>query len=275
MECSQLCCECCCDPCFKGRRQKDRYSHIEYYQPSKTIDTDVPVVGVPMKKMFDFPQETKQFRQHSYMRPRAYTSDSAIMPVTQQPTSRELDCEPMYISDKGRTIGTISEMSQSESPPFTPPPLIHHSVKDTQSEPAVEFSLYYDIQKRVLSVRLVSAYNLTSEIWGSTYFFLSVFILPSRDKIYQTNVSSKATNPIFNEEFEFHSLVSEELYEHVLVFQLFSHDKFSRDHLVGSVIVPLSEADLFGVSMVKKVGEGRELLQVYINYHTVYRSIYV
>lgn len=265
MECTQLCCKCCCShPCFNGKRQKDRYSHIEYYQPSRTID-DVPVVGVPMKKMFDFPQETRQFRQHSYMR--AYTSDSVIMPVTQQPTSREIDCEPMYVSNKGRTIGTISELppdSQSESPPFTPPPLTptHHSFKDTQYGPAVKFSLYYDIQKRVLSVRLVCAYNLTSETWGSTDFFLSVFILPSRDKIYQTNVSSKATNPVFNEEFEFHSLVSEELYEHVLVFQLFSHDKFSRDHLVGSVIVPLSEADLFGVSMVKKVGEGRELLQV-------------
>lgn len=277
MECKRFL-QCCCPPngqcpCF---RKKERYSHIEYYQPSRAIDIaevpPIPSKGAPIQKIFDFPQETRLFRQHP--RPHLHRGietdsfDSDIMPITQQPTFRETECEPMYVSDKGRTIGTISELP-SESPPFTPPPqhLTSHSTSVAHTDPAdpaIEFSLYYDIQKRLLSVHLVCVHNLkNTEIWGIADSFMSVFILPSRDKIYQTNISSKTTSSVvFDEVYEFQSLTSEELYEQVLVFQLFSHDKFSRDHLVGSVIVPFLEADLFGVRMVKKIGEGRELLQV-------------
>ncbi len=279
MECRRFL-QCCCPngqcPCFG---KKEKYSHIEYSQPSRAIDVgQVQSKDVRIQKIFDFPQGASLLQQQNSLQYRTmetHLSSSVVMPLPQQPlTVREAEeCNPMYVSDSGRTIGTISEQV-SESPPFTPPhqhryPVSHLSMVDEytvqdKEEPAIEFSLFYDIQKRVLSVHLVHAYNLTiRKVWETADTFISVFLLPSRDKIYQTNILPRTRHTVaFDEVYEFQSLTSEELYEQVLVFQLFSRNKFSRDQLVGSVIVPFSEADLFGVRMVKKIGEGRELLQV-------------
>ncbi len=282
MECRRFLQCCCPNGQCPGFGKKERYSHIEYSQPSRAIDVaQVPSKDVCIQKIFDFPQGARLLQQqHSlqYRTMETHLSSSIVMPLPpQQPlTVREAEeCNPMYVSDSGRTIGTISELPldshQPESPPFTPPPrhrylVSHLSMVQDKEEPAIEFSLFYDIQKRVLSVHLVHAYNLTiRKVWetADTFYNISVFLLPSRDKIYQTNILPRTRHSVaFDEVYEFQSLTSEELYEQVLVFQLFSRDKFSRDQLVGSVIVPFSEADLFGVRMVKKIGEGRELLQV-------------
>ncbi len=274
MECNRLL-ECCCPPkalctcpCLK---KKERYSHIEYYQPSRAIG--VTKNAGTQQKMFDFPQEKeKLFQAHSRSGNKTTSFATAIgdiMPVIQQPALQETECEPMYVSDKGRTIGTTSELPldpHTETPPFTPPPQ-HSNSLDIQADPVIEFSLYYDIQKRMLSVNLVCAHNLKNkgEPWGIADSFISVFLLPSQDKTYHTNILFNDTSTVvFDKVYEFMSLTSEELGEQVLVFQLFSQDKFSRNYLVGSVIVPFSEADLFGIRMIKKIGEGRELLQVQI-----------
>ena len=91
---------------------------------------------------------------------------------------------------------------------------------------------------------------------------MSVFMMPNRDKIYHTRVTAGTANPIYNQTFDFMNISSEDLLEQVIVFQVFSRDKFTRDHLVGTVIEQLSEADLLGMNVIKKIGEGRELLQV-------------
>lgn len=284
--CCAACCHRCCPnvecPCFgKKRKAKEKYPYIEYYEPAKAVDVserpEQAYHKVPLEKIFEFPQESTEFRTHPQVGRQSL--DSHIL-ISQQPQAvqPEQGFEPMYITGRGRTIGTVSEIptpdtSPDESfevPPFTPPPEDDTRVSDSAflpvgDEPSLQFALYYDIQRGVLAVNLLCAYNMPKkEMWGSLDFVVSVYLLPSREQVYQSKIRSGTRNPMFNETFNFHSIVivSEEIFEQVLVFQLFAHDKFTRDHLVGTVVVPLKEADLFGVTMVKKIGDGGEILQV-------------
>ena len=276
MDCMHITwCGCCCCyneqcPCFGRRGQaKDKYPHIEYYQPNKAIDVsdtpEAPHQRAPVKRVFEFPQESRELHHH----PQLKGATGFTLPVTQQPT-HDSNWEPMYVSNKGRTIGTVSEIPHSpstpEPPPFTPPAedqpdstaTVDQSVQYAGHGPAIQFSIYYDIQKRELTVSVLGAYNLPSR--GD--FFMAILMMPSRDKIYHTRVSTGTANPTFNQTFLFPNISTEDLTEQVMVFQIFSRDKFTRDNLVGTVIVPLSTADLLGMNVVKKIGEGRELLQV-------------
>ena len=282
--CCATCCHRCCPnvewPCFgKKTKAKKKYPYIEYYEPAKAIDVaDRPEQAyhkVPLEKIFEFPQESREFRPHPQVARRSL--DANIL-ISQQPQAvqSEQGFEPMYITSRGRTIGTVSELPTPETspdesfevPPFTPPPegdthVLESAFLPVGEEPSLQFSIYYDIQRRVLAVNLLCAYNMPGkEMWGSLDFVVSLFLLPSREEVHQSKIRSGTRNPLFSETFNFHSIVSEELYEQVLVFQVFTHDKFTRDHLVGTVVVPLKEADLFGVTMVKNIGDGREILQV-------------
>lgn len=275
-----VCCSSCCDtycPCFgKERKEKEKYPHIEYYQPAKARDIvqtpEAPYHKIPLQKIFEFPQQDREFRTHTHTQLGQQLSDPHLT-VTKQP---EEGLEPMYVTGRGRTIGTISDMplhssmscyDSEDERPFTPP-LDESSVMESStmsSEFSLQFSLYYDIQRRTLAVTLQSACSVPSkEVSGSSDFFVSIFLLPNREQVHQTKVQSGTHDVMFNQMFSFQGIFSEELYEQVLVLQMFSHDKHTRDHLLGTVIVPLKEADLLGVTLIRKIGDGREMLQVYM-----------
>ena len=281
MACLVRCCSCCCPngqcPCL-GKTREEKYPHIEYYEPGKASETtQVPEKAyhkIPLEKIFEFPQESQEFRLHPQIGRRSLSSHVL---VTQQPMSSEMDVQPMYVTGRGRSIGTISELphlpdtSMSESPPFTPPFGTAErkgfeypgSPSAGKGETSVKLTLYYDIQRRTLTVHILCACNLPPrDMWGTLESYVTLFLLPSRDTVHQTRIVSETSNPLFNQNFEFRGILSEEVYEQVLVIQLYFHDKLTRDHLIGTVGVPLKEADLFGVEMTKRIGDGTELLQV-------------
>ena len=56
---------------------------------------------------------------------------------------------------------------------------------------------------------------------------------------------SKNSSPIFNETFEFRSVVPGELLSRVLVAAVMSREKFSRN-MLGMVVVTMKTANLYG-----------------------------
>lgn len=231
---------------------------------------------VPLQKIFEFPQpETTGCATYPQVQ------DSLV--IREQPHGSELYPEPMYVTKRGRSH-TPSQLpedhrdtdytdSRSEydtpEPPFTPPDEIpsHGAITATPDillhidGPSIQFSMYYDIQRRTLSVHLHQAFNLPS-IQGPQDSFVVIFLLPTRDIVHKSVTISNSRDPQYKQIFEFGGILAEEVYQQVLVCQVYYSDKFAHDHLVGSVLVPLKEADLYGVVMTKRIGEGHDLLKV-------------
>ena len=292
MECPNLCsaiCSCCytngeCCGCLKNlaHNPKHKYPNIEYFPPEVANGAvEMPEQTyrkVPLDKIFEFPQESREFRAH----PQIARSRTV---VTKQPTL-DVDIDPMYVTSKGRShtfsqLPDVPEQSRTptpEPPPFTPPPqfftrppilekstTIHESEDDTAStdqQQKVKFALYFDVQRRTLIIHLQQAFNLPpQEVHRAAGNFVTLFLLPSREEVHQTAVVS-GVSPMFNQVFEFGGILTDEVRQQVLVLQVFYHDKFARDHLIGTVIMPLKEVDLYGMDITKEIGEGRELLKV-------------
>ena len=138
------------------------------------------------------------------------------------------------------------------------------SDEDDDSQPTLQFSLYYDIQRRTLTVNLQQAYNLpVKDIFkGSSDPFIVMFLLPSREEILQSKIVEKDLNPVFDQEFEFRAILSQELYSQVLVMQVYDHKELASNDLIGSVLIPMKEAELHGMTMKRKIGEGKNVMKV-------------
>ena len=284
-----LCYGCCCNKgdfceCFKSKPET-KYPSVEYYTPEKAREVvEVPDTSfhkVPLQKIFDFPQpEPEDVGTHPQV------SRYSTPVISEQPYGSELLYpEPMFVTKKGRSHtfsqlpedqelgGSTMSPSEKDTPerPFTPPDEVPSQSRKVITatpdlpldinDPAIQFSLYYDIQRRTLSVHLYQALNLPV-IRCSHDPFLVIFLLPTREVIHQTVTITNNRYPKYKQIFEFGGILAEEVYQQVLVFQVFYNDKFTRDHLIGSVLMPLKEADLYGVVMTKIIGEGQDLLKV-------------
>ena len=72
--------------------------------------------------------------------------------------------------------------------------------------PPLQFSLYYDIQRRSLSVHLQQVYNLPAkDVRGTSDPFVVFFLLPNKEEIYESKI---VHNPIFDQVFEFGSTLT-------------------------------------------------------------------
>ena len=262
---------------------------MEYYSPEKAqekVSDPETFHNVPLQKIFDFPQpETTGCATY----PQVSTDPSSV--INEQPHGAELyPDQPMYVTKRGYSY-TLSHLPEDEEgytrytdsrseygldtpePPFTPPEEMPSSGAfalesdhpqeplDAADAPAIQFSMYFDIQRRSLSVHLYQALNLPS-ICARRDSFVVIFLLPTRDIIHQTLSVSNTRDPVYKQIFEFGGIMAEEVYQQVLVFQVYYSDSLSHDHLIGSVLIPLKEADLYGLVMTKTIGEGHDLLKV-------------
>lgn len=62
-------------------------------------------------------------------------------------------------------------------------------------------------------------------------------------------------NPVFQKEFVFHLNMSGEKHcSDTLVFRVYKGTKPSKGKFIGSVVLPLDEADMFGVMKIDETG---------------------
>ena len=93
--------------------------------------------------------------------------------------------------------------------------------------PVVYFSLYFDIQRRALTVNLIKVVNLPRKPanQGSCDPFVMMFLLPNKQEVLQSVVKHRTLNPEFQQVFEFGGILANDLKNQVLVFRVFDHDR--------------------------------------------------
>jgi len=140
--------------------------------------------------------------------------------------------------------------------PFALPMLEESCIQVEDKAPVLQFSLLYDVQRSILTVHLQHASNLPAKDRGGTSDpFVIMYMMPNKEEVYESTVISRTLNPVFEQSFEFHRQLPDGIRQQTLVFRVYDHDRFSRNDLIGSVVFPLEEADLFGVVMRMQIDE--------------------
>ncbi len=131
------------------------------------------------------------------------------------------------------TVHVVSEQPREESVTSSSERSDAASASSAGSFPLLQFSLYYDIQRRTLTVHLQQAYNLPGRGRSATCdSFVAMFLLPNREEIFESKVVAKSTNPSFDQMFEFTALMPQEIRRQTLIFRVFDHERF-KDDLLG------------------------------------------
>ena len=127
---------------------------------------------------------------------------------------------------------------------------------DDQSHPSLQFSLHYDIQRRTMTVHLQEASDLPAkDRSGTSDPFVVMHLHPNKEEIFESKTVYKTLNPVFDQSFEFHNLLLDDVYRQSLVFRIYDHDRFSKDDMIGGIVLPLKDVDVYGVVYRMRVDE--------------------
>ncbi|GAB6028644.1 hypothetical protein CHUAL_004476 [Chamberlinius hualienensis] len=109
----------------------------------------------------------------------------------------------------------------------------------------LHFRLKYDYQRSDLIVHVIEAHDLvSSENGGFNDPYVKLSLMPQVDtKSRQTKILRKSANPYFNEVFKF-PVAQEDLAEKSLLLQVFDFDKYSRNDVVGEILLHMSDVDV-------------------------------
>ncbi|XP_060125606.1 synaptotagmin-11 [Zootoca vivipara] len=142
------------------------------------------------------------------------------------------------------------------------------------------FSVDYNFPKKALVVTIQEARGLPvmdEQSQGSDPY-IKMTILPDKRHRVKTRVLRKTLDPVFDETFTFYGIPYSQLQDLVLHFLVLSFDRFSRDDVIGEVMVPLAGVDpstgkvqltreIIKRNIQKCVSRGE--LQVSLSYHPV------
>nr|XP_046185320.1 synaptotagmin-4 isoform X2 [Oncorhynchus gorbuscha] len=129
----------------------------------------------------------------------------------------------------------------------------------------LHFSLEYNSEKKAFVVHIKEAHGLTptddQSLTSDPYIKLT--LLPEKKHRVKTRVLRKTLDPVFDETFSFYGIPMVRVQELSLHFMVLSFDRFSRDEVIGEMLIPLAGIDLT---------EGRVLMSREIIQKNVRRS---
>ncbi|KAJ3612355.1 hypothetical protein NHX12_020631 [Muraenolepis orangiensis] len=100
----------------------------------------------------------------------------------------------------------------------------------------LSFSLRYDHEARCLVVRVLRALDLPAkDFTGTSDPYVKIYLLPDRQKKFQTRVHPKNLNPAFDETFRF-AAAYDELCARKLHFSVYDFDRFSSHDMIGEAV---------------------------------------
>nr|XP_020652982.1 synaptotagmin-11 isoform X1 [Pogona vitticeps] len=107
------------------------------------------------------------------------------------------------------------------------------------------FSVDYNFPKKALVVTIQEAHGLPvmDEHSQGSDPYIKMTILPDKKHRVKTRVLRKTLDPVFDETFTFYGIPYSQLQDLVLHFLVLSFDRFSRDDVIGEVMVPLAGVD--------------------------------
>ncbi|XP_077989141.1 synaptotagmin-11-like [Glandiceps talaboti] len=108
------------------------------------------------------------------------------------------------------------------------------------------FSVEYDFDKNAFMVTIHSATDLPIKdpTTNSSDPYIKLCLLPEKKHKVKTRVLRKTQNPIYEETFTFYGLHYNQLQGITLHFVVLSFDRFSRDDVIGEIVVPLANIDM-------------------------------
>uniref|UniRef100_A0A8C4N535 Synaptotagmin XIb n=1 Tax=Eptatretus burgeri TaxID=7764 RepID=A0A8C4N535_EPTBU len=122
------------------------------------------------------------------------------------------------------------------------------------------FSVEYNFSKKALVVNIEEARGLpiVDERTASADPYIKMTILPEKKHKVKTRVLRRTLDPTFDETFTFYGIPLGQLQGLVLHFLVLSFDRFSRDDVIGEVMVSLVGLDL---SNGERVSLSRDIIK--------------
>jgi len=233
-ECVRCCCYCCLKCCDQNDTSK-KYAGIEY---GPTEDEHIPLMNMPelpLERSFHFPQP---WPVREFSVPKLVGGDA----ITEQPSKSE--------------PSRLRAMS-------LPATFLHSKwAVSEQACPSLRFSLYYDIQRHTLTVYLKRASNLPAKDQsGTSDPFVVMYLVPDKEEVFESKVVYETLDPIFEQSFEFHNLQSDDIRRQSLVFRVYNYCRFTKNDPIGGIIIPLEDADLYGVVCTMRISERMETVK--------------
>ncbi|XP_038624524.1 synaptotagmin-11 [Tachyglossus aculeatus] len=135
----------------------------------------------------------------------------------------------------------------------------------------------YNFLKKALVVTIQEARGLpaTDPQTQAADPYVKMTVLPDRRHRVKTRVLRRTRNPVFDETFTFYGLPASQLQDLALHFLVLSFDRFSRDDVIGEVVLPLAGLDPAAakVQLTRDISQrsfqkcvGRGELQVSLSY---------
>ncbi|KAM9094481.1 synaptotagmin-4 [Sarcophilus harrisii] len=108
------------------------------------------------------------------------------------------------------------------------------------------FSLEYNFEKKAFIVNIKEARGLPAmdEQSMTSDPYIKMTILPEKKHKVKTRVLRKTLDPAFDETFTFYGIPYSQIQDLILHFIILSFDRFSRDDIIGEVLIPLSGIEL-------------------------------
>ncbi|XP_069885349.1 synaptotagmin-4 isoform X2 [Dipodomys merriami] len=108
------------------------------------------------------------------------------------------------------------------------------------------FSLEYNFEKKAFVVNIKEARGLPAmdEQSMTSDPYIKMTILPEKKHKVKTRVLRKTLDPAFDETFTFYGIPYTQIQELALHFTILSFDRFSRDDIIGEVLMPLTGIEL-------------------------------
>lgn len=141
----------------------------------------------------------------------------------------------------------------------------------------LHFSLEYNSEKKAFVVHIKEAHGLTptDEQSLTSDPYIKLTLLPEKKHRVKTRVLRKTLDPVFDETFSFYGIPMVRVQELSLHFMVLSFDRFSRDEVIGEMLIPLAGIDL----MEGRVLMSREIIKKnvkvrdsYLVHHHYYNS---
>ncbi|XP_030044050.1 synaptotagmin-11 isoform X2 [Microcaecilia unicolor] len=119
------------------------------------------------------------------------------------------------------------------------------SLEDDVMLGVLSLSVDYNFPKKALVVTIQDAHGLPvmDEQTQASDPYIKMTILPDKKHRVKTRVLRKTLDPVFDETFTFYGIPYSQLQDLVLHFLVLSFDRFSRDDVIGEVMVPLAGVD--------------------------------
>ena len=281
------CCYCCLQ-CCKQDDTKENYIRIENDDPDEPQVSSNGMSFVPVQTIFQMSQHWKRFTTHPQliktpngsqeMHQLPPSEDSVVNepPKTvtygstesgeSQPASQQSITVHHDSSDEIAQPATLTESATEKTSLHLQPEDLSSQSKvsqapilaeeDEESSPSLHFSLHYDVQRRTMTVHLKEASNLPAkDRSGTSDPFVVMHLHPNKEEIFESKIVYKTLNPVFNQSFEFHNLQLDDVHRQSLVFRIYNHYRFSKNNMIGGIVLPLKDVDVYGGVYKMRVDE--------------------